>query len=70
MIYQIPAVLTYITFKFISDIPRMFENPLADSIVEAERKELESRATEDYEEVINHSLDDSLIVDGLRVKGF
>ena len=70
MIYQIPAVLTFMLFKFISDIPRMFENPLADSIVEAERKELESRATEDYEEIINHSLDDSVLVDGLRVKGF
>ena len=60
MIYQIPAVLTYILFKFISDIPRMFENPLADSIVEAERKELESRVIEDY----TYTLDD------IRTKGF
>ena len=53
-----------------SAISDSFKNHKANSIVEQELKELESRATENYEETINHTLDNIVYVDAIRAKGF
>lgn len=54
--------------KFLYHVSESFNNPKADQIVAEELKELESACTE--QEVVNHTLDNTSIVDGLRAKGF
>ena len=63
--------------KFLYHVSESFNNPKADQIVAEELKELESACTEnvgeltfDSPELINHTFDNTSIVDGLRAKGF
>lgn len=70
MMLNLFLLLDYIGYFVMSAISDSFKNPKADSIVEQELKELESRATENYEEIINHTLDNTMYVDDIRAKGF
>lgn len=70
MVLNLFLLLDYIGYVVMSAISDSFKNPKADSIVEQELKELESRATENYEETINHTLDNIVYVDAIRAKGF
>lgn len=70
MMLNLFLLLDYIGYFVMSAISDSFKNPKADSIVEQELKELESRATENYEETINHTLDNIVYVDAIRAKGF
>ena len=56
-------------FKFMSALTQAFDYSWSDTLVEQELKELESGAT-DNSAVINHTFDNTLVVDGLRAKGF
>lgn len=70
MMLNLFLLLDYIWYFVMSAISDSFKNHKADSIVEQELKELESRATENYEETINHTLDNIVYVDAIRAKGF
>lgn len=70
MMLNLFVILDYIVYFIVSAISDSFKNLKADSIVEQELKELESGATENYEEIINHTLDNIVYVDTIRAKGF
>lgn len=78
---QINYIVTLINntlFKFMSALTEAFDYSWSDTLVEQELKELESGATEqtlgdlvfNSQEVINHTFANTLVVDGLRAKGF
>lgn len=72
------VLIDNILFKFMSALTQAFDYSWSDTLVEQELKELESGATEQIlgglsfnnQEVINHTFDNTLVVDGLRAKGF
>lgn len=77
-INYILMLINNILFKFMLALTQAFDYSWSDTLVEQELKELESVATEqtlgdlsiNSQEVINHTFDNTLVVDGLRAKGF
>lgn len=77
-INYILMLINNILFKFMSALTEAFDYSWSDTLVEQELKELESGATEqtlgdlsfNSQEVINHTFDNTLVVDGLIAKGF
>lgn len=67
--FNIRLIINYMLFKFMSALSETFNYDWSDTLVEQELKELESRAAENYDS-INHTFDNTLVVDGLRAKGF
>lgn len=67
--FNIRLIINYMLFKVMSALSETFNYDWSDTLVEQELKELESRAAENYEG-INHTFDNTLVVDGLRAKGF
>lgn len=80
--FNIRIIIDYIIFKFMSGVRETFNYEWSNTLVEQELKELESRATENSinefitieqqfaQEVLNHTFDNTLVVDGIRAKGF